>query len=61
MKRRYTGIWTKAKELGMSDDEVYAFAFQRLELNKPIDSLKTLGEQNIDRLYRAIRKLDSKP
>lgn len=54
---RYRGIWARARELGMSDEQLYALATERLELKKPITSLTELGEQNLDRLYRIVMGL----
>lgn len=52
--RRYTAIYAKAIHLGLSKANVYEMAFDRLKLKKPIASLKELGEQNLDRLYRVM-------
>lgn len=53
----YGVIWAKARELGLSPAEVHALANARLNLKRPIRSLKELGEQNLERLYRLMRNL----
>jgi len=50
----YTGIWAKAKELGISHEGVHCIANERLELTRPITSLKELGERNLKKLYDII-------
>ncbi|CAM1364277.1 AlbA family DNA-binding domain-containing protein [Tenacibaculum xiamenense] len=51
-KRNYKAIWSKSRELNMSKEQIYQMAFERLKLKTPITSLKDLGEQNLDKLYR---------
>ena len=46
--------------MGLSREEVYRFAFTELELNKPIFSLKELGEQKLTRLRDKLRYLKRK-
>lgn len=54
---RYRGIWARVHELGMSNEQLYTLAVERLALKKPISSLTELGEQNLDRLYRIVLAL----
>jgi hypothetical protein len=59
-KRIYRAIWPLARELSMTHEQVYDFAFKELELNKPICSLTELGEQNLERLRDKLRSLKRK-
>lgn len=52
-----TAIYAKANELGMQKRDVYDLAEKRLKLPKPIDSLKDLGEQKLERFYRMMQQL----
>jgi hypothetical protein len=45
----YTGIWARAKALGMSKADVYALVLDRL--GKNVISLKKLGERDLKKLY----------
>ncbi len=54
-KDHYTGIWSKANELGMSKADVYLLVKERL--GKSVFSLKQLGEQDLTRLYQIMFKL----
>lgn len=48
----YKPIYTRAtKELNMSKEQLYALAQERLQLAKPITSLKELTERNLERLH----------
>ena len=59
-RRRFTrAIWAQAGSLGMSHEEVHQLATERLKLKKPLRSLNELGEQNLERFYRMIKKLRS--
>lgn len=51
-KEHYTGIYARAKELGMSKGEVYAIVAERL--GKQVQSLTKLGEQDLKKLYNII-------
>jgi hypothetical protein len=53
----YGAIYGRWRQLGFQKDEIYEFAFQRLELDKPIGSLKELGEQNLKRLYDIVIRI----
>lgn len=54
-QRIYKGIWAVARELGLGKPQVYEFAFEQLELKKPITSLKELGEQKLESLRDKLR------
>lgn len=54
-KDHYTGIWSKANELGMSKADVYFLVKERL--GKTVFSLRNLGEQDLTRLYQIMFKL----
>ncbi len=41
----------------MSKDDVYAFAEQKLALEKPIDSLKKLGPNQLKHLLEFLRRV----
>jgi len=56
-KEYYKAIWTRWRSLGYSKEEIYEFAYQRLELKKPIDSLKQLGERNLKKLSDIISRM----
>ena len=49
---KYRAIWAKARELGLSSEQVHQLATDQLNLKKPISSLKELGEQNLLKFYR---------
>lgn len=51
----YPGIWTRARELGMSKADVYNLAFARLGVK--VVSLKQLGERNLKSFYDIIMKM----
>ena len=53
----YTAIYAKANELGMQKRDVYDLAEKRLKLPGPINSLKDLGEQKLERFYRMMQQL----
>jgi len=55
----YTAIWARAKQLGLSKEDVYDLAFERLLLKKRVTSLTDLGERNLERLHRIIFSIDS--
>ena len=55
--RFYRSIWVRARELGMSRDQVHDLATERLRLKKPLRSLTELGEQNLERFYRMVLDL----
>jgi hypothetical protein len=47
----YKTIYARANELGMSKEELYAIAQTRLELKKPVSSLKDLTQKNLEKLH----------
>lgn len=49
---KYKGIYSRGKELGMSKEDIIALANEKF--NKNIASLKDLGEQNLEKLYRSM-------
>lgn len=51
-KEHYTGIWARAKQLGISKGEVYAIVTDRI--GKQVLSLTKLGEQDLKKLYNII-------
>lgn len=58
--RIYRAIWPLSRELGMTHEQVYDFAFTELKLKKPVSSLKELGEQNLESLHDKLRSLKRK-
>jgi hypothetical protein len=54
LKSHYTAIWAKANEMGMSKPDVYEFARSVLQLEAPPESLKDLGERQLDTLCKAL-------
>jgi len=53
---QYTVVWTAARALGWDKPKVYAFAFERLPLAKPITSLTKLGPIQLGRLADMMRR-----
>ena len=53
--QHYKAIWSRAKELGFTKDQVYALSGDRL--GKTITSLKQLRERNLKSLYNIIMSL----
>jgi len=53
-KKQYTAINARINQLGLPREKIYEIANSRLELKTPITSLKELGEQNLEKLYRII-------
>jgi hypothetical protein len=51
-KAHYTGIWSRARELGHPKSWVYELVEQRL--GKKVDSLTALGEQDLKKIYTII-------
>ncbi|MFC4677313.1 HNH endonuclease [Desulfovibrio legallii] len=47
----YKPIYARANELGMSKEDLYAIAQTRLELKKPVGSLKDLTQKNLEKLH----------
>lgn len=56
----YTIIYGSVRKLGWDKPQLYLFAFEKLELKKPIQSLKELGEQNLEKLATTVRRLAEK-
>jgi len=49
-KSIYSAIYARATELGIDKSQLYQIAYQKLKLNKPVNSLKELGERNLEEL-----------
>ena len=49
-KNIYSAIYARATELGIDKSQLYQIAYQKLKLNKPVNSLKELGERNLEKL-----------
>jgi hypothetical protein len=56
----YTIIYGCVRTLKWDKPQLYQFAFEKLELKKPIQSLKELGEQNLEKLSGIVRRLADK-
>lgn len=57
-KDRYGSIWARAKQLGISKGGVYHIVQDRLGLT--VASLKSLSDQNLERLYNIIMSMSQK-
>jgi hypothetical protein len=57
--QRYRSIWARSKELGMDEPAVHSLVAERL--GRTVDSLKVLGERDLDRLYRIIFAMPRRP
>lgn len=61
----YMPIYARAVELGISKDDLYLLALERLALRKPIRSLKVLTQRDLQRLYHVmiyeVKKSESEP
>ena len=61
----YKPIYARAGELGISKDELYLLAQERLAIKKPIRSLKELTQRDLQRLHHVmiyeVKKSGSKP
>jgi len=53
----YGAIYGKWRVLGFQKESIYPFALEHLKLNKPITSLKDLGEQNLKKLYDKVIRM----
>lgn len=53
----YVIIYGCVSTLKWSKPQLYQFAFEKLDLKKPIQSLKELGEQNLEALAGVMRRL----
>lgn len=53
----YGAIYGRWRQLGYEKVDIYTFAFERLQLDVPISSLKELGEQNLKKLYDIVFRL----
>lgn len=53
-KEQYTAIYFKANNLGMSKEDLYLFATEKLALKKPLTSLKELSDTRLEKLYKYI-------
>ncbi len=56
-KKNYSAIFSRLKQLGLEKEKAYEIANKKLNLKKPIDSLKDLGEQNLEHLYQIIMRM----
>ena len=56
-KRLYSGIWAKAKALGLSRNDVHQLATERLDLTRPLRSLTRLGEQDLKKFHGVIMRM----
>lgn len=54
-KNKYKGIYARARELGVSKDEILSIAIRKF--GKEIKSISELGERNLDKLYKIIFSL----
>jgi hypothetical protein len=52
----YAAIWAAAKNIGMEKADVYMFAFQRLGLTRPISSLTSLSQKQLQELDRKLKE-----
>lgn len=52
--KQFASINAKARELGMSKENIYAFATEKLALKKPLTSLKDLSNTRLEKLYKYI-------
>lgn len=59
-EEHYTIIYGCVGTLKWDKPQLYQFAFEKLELKKPIKSLKELGEQNLEKLAGIVRRLADK-
>lgn len=50
----YKPIYTRAGDLGISKDDLYLLAQERLDLKKPIRSLKELTQRDLQRLHHVM-------
>lgn len=51
----YGAIYAKSQnDLGMDKEDLYNFAFEKLQLKKPITSLKELSDTRLNKLYKLI-------
>jgi hypothetical protein len=61
----YKPIYARAGELGISKDDLYLLAQERLALKKPIRSLKELTQRDLQRLHHVmiyeVKKSGNKP
>jgi hypothetical protein len=53
----YGAIYGRWRQLGFQKDAIYDFAFQHLELDRRINSLTELGEQNLKKLYDMVIRI----
>jgi hypothetical protein len=59
-KSLYKPIYARANELGISKDELYTFAYQKIPLKKPISSLTELTMRDLERLNNLLKNLKRK-
>lgn len=55
--KRYTGIYSKLGELNLPQETAKEIANSIFKLKNPITSLKELGEQNLEKLYKKVMSM----
>lgn len=50
----YKSIYTRSKAIGLNKEDILNIAFTRLNLSKPVVSLKELNDKNLKKLYQII-------
>ena len=53
----YGGIYAAWKALGYEKEAIYQFAFENMDLPKPITSLKDLPERKLEKLHQLVMRL----
>ncbi|HRR07341.1 MAG TPA: ORF6C domain-containing protein, partial [Rhodothermales bacterium] len=53
-KQNYGAIYAKSKQIGMEKQDLYNFAYEKLELKEPINSLKELSDVRLKKLYQIL-------
>lgn len=53
-KKQYTAIYARIKQLNMTKEDLLLFAEQKLELKKPLASMKDLSDTRLQKLYLLI-------
>ena len=56
----YRAIYTRASVLGWNQPQLYQFAFEKLTLKKPINSLKELGSIQLKTLSECVHQAEKK-
>lgn len=55
-KKQYTAIYSRLKQLQMNRADLLTFAEQKLELKKPLGSIKDLSDTRLNKLYNFIMR-----